>query len=50
MRQMIFNKEDFYKQYLDYKSNVITDKNHPFHKMFNKEIPNKIQNELENVI
>ncbi|MCM3047107.1 MrcB family domain-containing protein [Bacillus safensis] len=47
MRQMLFNKEDFYKQYLDYKSNVITDKNHPFHKMFNKEIPNKIQNELE---
>ncbi|GLF90619.1 hypothetical protein Saga11_18780 [Bacillus safensis] len=47
MRQMLFNKEDFYKQYLDYKKNEKTDKNHPFHNLFNKEIPNKILHELK---
>ncbi|MCK6162415.1 MrcB family domain-containing protein [Bacillus pumilus] len=47
MREMLFNKDEFYKQFLDYKNNARTDKNHPFHKMFNKEIPNKIQCELE---
>lgn len=44
---MLFNKEDFYEQFLDYKNKGRTNKNHPFHKLFNKEIPNKIQYELE---
>ncbi|MBT2260026.1 MrcB family domain-containing protein [Bacillus safensis] len=47
MRQMLFNKEDFYKQYLDYKSKTSTDKDHPFHNLFTKEIPNKIRHELK---
>ncbi|PRR92547.1 MrcB family domain-containing protein [Bacillus sp. NMCN1] len=44
---MLFNKDEFYEQFLDYKNKGRTDKNHPFHKIFNKEIPNKIQYELE---
>lgn len=47
MRQMLFNKENFYEQFLDYKNKGRTDKNHPFHNMFNKEIPNNIRYELE---
>ena len=47
MRQMLFNKEDFYEHFIDYKNKGRTDKNHPFHNMFNKEIPNNIRYELE---
>lgn len=44
---MLFNKEDFHEQFLDYKNKGRTDKNHPFHNMFNKDIPNNIRYELE---
>lgn len=47
MRQMLFNKEDFYEQFLDYKKNTNTDKDHPFHNLFNKEIPNNLRQELQ---
>lgn len=47
MKEMLFHADDFYKQFLDYKNNTNIDKSHPFHKLFNKDLPNKIQLELE---
>ncbi len=44
---MLFNTDNFYEQFLDYKNNTRTDKSHPFHNLFNKELPNKIRLELE---
>ncbi|MDM5298015.1 DUF3578 domain-containing protein [Bacillus pumilus] len=47
MEQNLFNIDYFYEQFLDYKKNVKTDKNHPFHNLFKEEIPHKIRLELE---
>ncbi|MDR0125790.1 MrcB family domain-containing protein [Bacillus zhangzhouensis] len=47
MKQMLFNTDYFYEQFLDYKNNTKTDKGHPFHNLFKEEITHNIRFELE---